>query len=161
MENMEIDELNQIGRDINMGFVFTDNKQLKNEFKKLAIDNGTTMSNVAKICGLFPQQLNNRFANNRLAFTDLKRYLGAIGYDLEISFVKRDGSMANGSADGVAENVPDAHVDRLDAGDASPVSGDGEDLFPWGLPGDTRDMQPQQSTMDIFRAMAREQGRMV
>ncbi len=73
-----------------MGFIYMDNKQLKKEFKKLTIDNNITMSEVANRCNLIPQQLNNRFNNNRLAFSDLKQYLNCIGYDLEITFTKRD-----------------------------------------------------------------------
>lgn len=73
-----------------MSFIYTDNKQLKNEFKKLTIDNNITMSEVASRCKLIPQQLNNRFNNSRIAFSDLKKYLNSIGYDLEINFVKKD-----------------------------------------------------------------------
>ena len=72
-----------------MAFIFQDNKQVKNEFKKLTIDNNVTMSEVAGKCGLIPQQLNNRF-NNRLAFSDLKQYLDSIGYELQIDFIKKE-----------------------------------------------------------------------
>lgn len=71
-------------------FVYEDNKQLKNEFKKLVIDNNTTMTDVANKCDMIPQQLNNRFNNARFAFTDLKKYLGVLGYDLQIEFIKKD-----------------------------------------------------------------------
>lgn len=73
-----------------MAFIFQDNKQVKNEFKKLTIDNNVTMSEVAGKCGLIPQQLNNRFNNNRLAFSDLKQYLDSIGYELQIDFIKKE-----------------------------------------------------------------------
>ena len=73
-----------------MAFIFQDNKQVKNEFKKLTIDNIVTMSEVAGKCGLIPQQLNNRFNNNRLAFSDLKQYLDSIGYELQIDFIKKE-----------------------------------------------------------------------
>lgn len=73
-----------------MSFIFLDNKQIKNEFKKLTIDNNVTMSEVAGRCGLIPQQLNNRFNNSRLAFSDLKQYLNSIGYELQIDFIKRE-----------------------------------------------------------------------
>lgn len=69
-----------------MSFIYTDNKQLKNEFKKLTIDENVTLSEVAAKCDLIPQQLNNRFNNSRLSFTDLKQFLNAIGYELEINF---------------------------------------------------------------------------
>lgn len=72
-----------------MNFIFTDNRQIKNEFKKLTIDIGVTMSDIAKRCGLLPQQLNNQFNNSRIAFTDLQKYLNSIGYDLELNFVRQ------------------------------------------------------------------------
>lgn len=75
-----------------MSFIYTDNKQLKNEFKKLTIDNNITMSEVASRCNLIPQQLNNRFNNSRIAFSDLKQYLNSIGYNLEINFTKEETS---------------------------------------------------------------------
>lgn len=73
-----------------MSFVYNDNKQLKNEFKKLIIDENVTMTEVAQRCGLIPQQLNNRFNNSRIAFTDIKQYCDALGYDLVIDFKKKD-----------------------------------------------------------------------
>lgn len=36
-----------------MAFIFQDNKQVKNEFKKLTIDNNVTMSEVAGKCGSY------------------------------------------------------------------------------------------------------------
>lgn len=73
-----------------MSFVYNDNKQLKNEFKKLIIDENITMTEVAQRCGLIPQQLNNRFNNSRIAFTDIKQYCDVLGYDLIIDFKKKD-----------------------------------------------------------------------
>lgn len=73
-----------------MKFIYTNNKELKKEFKKLVIDNNITMSEVAKRCDMIPQQLNNRFGNNRLAFTDIKQYLDSIGYNLVIDFVPKE-----------------------------------------------------------------------
>ena len=68
-------------------FVYTDNKQVKNEFKKLTIDNNITMSMVADRLGIVPQQLNNKFNNSRLALSDLNEWLHCIGYELYIDFV--------------------------------------------------------------------------
>lgn len=73
-----------------MGFIYTDNKQLKKEFKKLTIDNNITMAEVGNRCGLIPQQLNNRFNNSRIAFSDLKQYANSIGYEIMIDFVKAE-----------------------------------------------------------------------
>ena len=68
-------------------FIYTDNKQVKNEFRKLTIDNDITMSMVADRLGIVPQQLNNKFNNSRLALSDLNEWLHCIGYALKIDFV--------------------------------------------------------------------------
>ena len=47
-------------------FVYENNKQVKAEFKKVVIDQNTTMTAIAEKCGMIPQQLNNRFRNDRL-----------------------------------------------------------------------------------------------
>ena len=62
-------------------FKYTDNKQVKNEFKNI------TMSMVADRLGIVPQQLNNKFNNSRLALSDLNEWLHCIGYELYINFV--------------------------------------------------------------------------
>ena len=69
-------------------FIYTDNKQVKNEFRKLTIDNDITMSMVADRLGIVPQQLNNKFNNSRLALSDLNEWLHCIGYELHIDFVQ-------------------------------------------------------------------------
>lgn len=71
-------------------FRYNDNKQVKNEFKKIVIDENSTMTVVANGLGIVPQQLNNKFNNNRLALSDLKEWLDILGYDLMIDFVKRE-----------------------------------------------------------------------
>ena len=68
-------------------FVYENNKQVKSEFKKVVIDQNTTMTAIAEKCGMIPQQLNNRFRNDRLALSDLKRWSNAMGCDLVIDFV--------------------------------------------------------------------------
>ena len=71
-------------------FIFSENEQIKKEFKDVVINEGLTMVEVAKRCDLVPQQLNNKFNNNRIAFTDLKRFLNSIGYELQIEFIKKE-----------------------------------------------------------------------
>ena len=70
-------------------FIYNDNKQVKSEFKKMAIDCNMTMTDIARECNLIPQQLNNRFNNSRLALSDLKEWCNAMGCDLVIDIVKR------------------------------------------------------------------------
>jgi len=69
-----------------VGFIYTDNKQVKNEFKKLVIDNNSTMVEVATKCGIVPQQFNN----SRIAFSDLKEWCNVLGYEIKIEFVKQE-----------------------------------------------------------------------
>lgn len=69
-------------------FKYEDNKQVKNEFKKIVIDENITMSEVAERLEIVPQQLNNKFNNSRLALSDLKEWLAIIGYELELNFKK-------------------------------------------------------------------------
>lgn len=69
-------------------FKYEDNKQVKNEFKKIVIDEDITMSEVAERLEIVPQQLNNKFNNSRLALSDLKEWLAIIGYELELNFKK-------------------------------------------------------------------------
>ena len=71
-------------------FKYEDNKQVKNEFKKVAIDCGMSMTDIAKKCDMIPQQLNNKFNNNRLALSDIKEWCNAMNCDLVIDIVKRD-----------------------------------------------------------------------
>ena len=68
-------------------FIYEDNKQVKNEFKKIIIDENITMSEVAERLKIVPQHLNNKFNNNRLALSDLKEWLSVIGYELHVEFV--------------------------------------------------------------------------
>lgn len=70
-----------------MSFIYNDNKQIRSEFKKLVIDRDSTMTEIAKQCGIVPQQLNNKFNNNRLALSDLKEWCNVLGYDIKIEFV--------------------------------------------------------------------------
>ena len=71
-------------------FIYEDNKQLKQEYKKILIENNITMTEVAKRMDILPQQLNNKFNNSRVSFADLKQWLNLIGYELQIDFVKKD-----------------------------------------------------------------------
>lgn len=70
-------------------FVYENNKQVKNEFKKLVIDENITMAEVANRLDIVPQQLNNKFNNSRVALSDLKEWLDCIGYELELNFKKK------------------------------------------------------------------------
>lgn len=70
-------------------FKYVSNHQVKKEFKKAVIDHDTTMVAIAQKCGINRQQLNNRFNNNRLAFSDLSKWCDAMDCDLIIDFKPR------------------------------------------------------------------------
>lgn len=69
--------------------IYKDNKQLKIEFKKVLLDEGLRMADVARRLDIVPQQLNNKFNNTRIGFADLAQWLDVVGYDLEITFKKK------------------------------------------------------------------------
>lgn len=71
-------------------FIFSDNEQLKKEFKKIVIDEGLSMVEISKRLDILPQQLNNKFNNSRISFNDLKMFLSVCGYELQVDFIKID-----------------------------------------------------------------------
>lgn len=69
-----------------MSFIYSTNKQLKDEYRKLLIDKGLTMTDIATKLDIVPQQLQNKFNNKRIAFSDLSEWLDLVGYELVIDF---------------------------------------------------------------------------
>jgi hypothetical protein len=68
-------------------------KALKEIYKELLKRNGMTMTEASQLLGLStPQQLNNKFNNKKVSLSDLKDFLGIMGYDYEIIIKKRSGS---------------------------------------------------------------------
>lgn len=73
-----------------MTFDYTDNTQLKENYKVLLKSKGFTMKKDSELIGLStPQQLNNKFNNKRLSLEDLATALDAVGCTLEISFKEK------------------------------------------------------------------------
>lgn len=73
-----------------MTFDYTDNTQLKENYKVLLKSKGFTMKKTSELIGLStPQQLNNKFNNKRLSLEDLATALDAVGCTLEISFKEK------------------------------------------------------------------------
>ena len=70
-------------------FKYDNNEQIKIEFKKTVVSEKETMTSVANKCGMIPQQLNNRFKNERIGLNDLSSWLDVLGYDLYLDFRKR------------------------------------------------------------------------
>ena len=65
-----------------------DNKQIKNEIKKLLIDEGITFVSIANKLGISDNQLNNTFNKVNLSFNDIYKIMDAIGYKMQIEFIK-------------------------------------------------------------------------
>ena len=78
-----------------MAFIYQNNKQVKDEFRKMLIDKDVTMSQVAERLEIIPQQLNNRFNNKRISLSDLQAWLNTVIWEriLGIShFIYRAGT---------------------------------------------------------------------
>ena len=65
-----------------------DNKQIKNEIKKLLIDENITFVSIANKLGISDNQLNNTFNKVNLSFNDIYKIMDAIGYKMQIEFIK-------------------------------------------------------------------------
>ena len=70
-------------------FTYRDNEQIKNEIKKILIDNGFTQKEVANRMQCKPQQFTNIINKENFAFRDMKRICDAMGCDLIIDIVRR------------------------------------------------------------------------
>ena len=65
-----------------------DNKQIKNEIKKLIIDENITFTEISEKLNISKNQLNNTFNKVNLSFNDIYKIMDAIGYKMQIEFVK-------------------------------------------------------------------------
>ena len=78
---------------IDIGENIREIRKLKEIYKELLKRNGMTMTEASQLLGLStPQQLNNKFNNKKVSLSDLKDFLGIMGYDYEIIIKKRSGS---------------------------------------------------------------------
>ena len=70
-----------------MSFTYSDNQQLKAEYKELIKSKNISLTEVSRRLGLStPQQLNNKFNNKRISFDDFQKFLDVVGCDFEITF---------------------------------------------------------------------------
>lgn len=67
-----------------------DNAEIKKELRKLLLDEGLTLSEIANRLNIGRNQLNHLFNKVNFSFTDLYKMLQSIGYDLKIDFIKKD-----------------------------------------------------------------------
>ena len=65
-----------------------DNKQIKNEIKKLIIDENITFTEISEKLNISKNQLNNTFNKVNLSFNDIYKIMDVIGYKMQIDFIK-------------------------------------------------------------------------
>ena len=65
-----------------------DNKQIKNEIKKLIIDENITFTEISEKLNISKNQLNNTFNKVNLSFNDIYKIMDSIGYKMQIDFIK-------------------------------------------------------------------------
>ena len=65
-----------------------DNKQIKNEIKKLIIDENITFTEISEKMNISKNQLNNTFNKVNLSFNDIYKIMDVIGYKMQIEFIK-------------------------------------------------------------------------
>lgn len=65
-----------------------DNKQIKNEIKKLIIDENITFTEISEKLNISKNQLNNTFNKVNLSFNDIYKIMNVIGYKIQIEFIK-------------------------------------------------------------------------
>ena len=75
--------------------IFTDNEQIIKEYKKLLIDQGKTQTEIAAALNMTRQALNS-YMKKQFTFSDVRRLLSVVGYDLYFKFVPASG---NGGTD--------------------------------------------------------------
>ena len=71
-------------------FKYTDNEDLKKEFKKMTIDQNMTMTAIAAKMDMIPQDLSNRLARKKISFEDFAKWCDAMNCDLVVDIVKRE-----------------------------------------------------------------------
>lgn len=64
------------------------NKQIKNEIKKLIIDENITFTEISEKLNISKNQLNNTFNKVNLSFNDIYKIMNAVGYKMQIEFIK-------------------------------------------------------------------------
>ena len=70
--------------------VFTENKKLITELKKLMLDVGISQKQIADVLQIKPQSLNTLLNKKNFSFADCQKILDVMGYDLTIEFKKKE-----------------------------------------------------------------------
>lgn len=69
--------------------IYEGNEQLVKEYKKVLIETGKTLQEVAGSVGISRQSLHSVLRKQHLGFDDLQRFLEPLGYGIEFQFVKK------------------------------------------------------------------------
>lgn len=70
--------------------IYTNSNDIKNELKKILIDEKLTFTELSIRMNETRQQVNNYFSKKNFSFNDLKRMTDALGYKIEINIIKSD-----------------------------------------------------------------------
>ena len=65
-------------------------KKLRTKIKRLAEDEGKSMTWLAEQLNTTPQKLNSKFIGKSISLNTIEEILKPIGYRLEIKFIKED-----------------------------------------------------------------------
>ena len=69
--------------------LYTDNEQLVIELKKLLLENKISQRDIAKSFDISPQAFQNLLNKKQLSFSDIKRILDCVDYQLVYDFVTK------------------------------------------------------------------------
>ena len=65
-------------------------KKIRTKIKRLAEDEGKSMTWLAEELNISPQQLNSKFVGKSISLATLEDMLKPLGYKVDIKFVKED-----------------------------------------------------------------------
>ncbi len=83
---------------------YNDGKQLKKLFREALKASGLNMTEAARLSGLIPQTLNNRFSRKDISITEINRIAKACGLCIYIDIVPA--ADHNKPGDGIPGNQP-------------------------------------------------------
>ncbi len=69
--------------------LYVNNEQLVIELKKLMLDNGISQKEISDKLGIKPQGLTKLLNKKNFGFEDVQKILEAMGYEMEIKFIKK------------------------------------------------------------------------
>lgn len=70
-------------------FIYLDNEQIKQEVKKLLIEENITAKSICEKLDITQQRYQKIMNKKNLSFSDISMICGALDYNLSIDFVKK------------------------------------------------------------------------